>query len=104
MAEDGIEGPLGEDKGSAEGEIGAAAADGVAMMVAMDAAKSNVQVAASVLKYLEKQSRLVDLQRPEDTVPSKPAGERHLCRRRDRRLADGNLSESYDAGDRRVAG
>jgi hypothetical protein len=62
MAEDGIEGPLGEDKGSAEGEIGAAAADGVAMMVAMDAAKSNVQVAASVLKYLEKQSRLVDLQ------------------------------------------
>jgi tetratricopeptide (TPR) repeat protein len=62
MAEDAIDGPLGDDKGSADGEIGAAAADGVAMVVAMDAAKSNVEVAEGVLEYLEKQSRLVDLQ------------------------------------------
>ncbi len=42
--------------------------------------------------------------RPEDTVSSEPADERHLCRWCDRRLADGDLSQPYDAGDRRVAG
>jgi len=62
MAEEGLEGLLGNDKGSTDGEIGAAAADGVAMAVSLDAAKSNVDVAEGVREYLGKQSRLADLQ------------------------------------------
>jgi tetratricopeptide (TPR) repeat protein len=62
MSEDGIESLLGNDKGSSEGEIGVAAADAVAMVASMDAAKSNAEVAEGVRGYLEKQSRLVDLQ------------------------------------------
>jgi tetratricopeptide (TPR) repeat protein len=62
MAEEGIDGLLGEDNGSAEAEIGAATADGVAIAVAMDTAKTNPDVAEGVLDYLAKQSRLVGLQ------------------------------------------
>jgi len=62
MADDGIEGLLGYDKGSTEGGVDVAAADGIAMVVAMDAAKNNADVAEGVLEYLERQSLLVDLQ------------------------------------------
>jgi tetratricopeptide (TPR) repeat protein len=62
MAEDRIEGLLGGDTGAAEGEVGVPVADNVALAVSMDAAKSNTEVAASVRAYLEKQTRLVELQ------------------------------------------
>jgi len=62
MAEDGIEGLIGHDKGGPEGGADVAAADALALVVSMDAAKSNAEVADGVLEYLVKQSRLVDLQ------------------------------------------
>jgi hypothetical protein len=62
VAEGGIEGLLGEESENAEAQAGLAAPDSVAVAVAMDAAKSNPNVAAGVLAYLGKQSQLVDLQ------------------------------------------
>ena len=62
MADDGIEGLLGDEKGGIEVGVDVAAADGIAMVVSMDDAKNNPDVAEGVLEYLERQSLLVDLQ------------------------------------------
>lgn len=63
MAETGgIEGIIGSESEAAELEAGVANADAVAMAIAIDQARHDPELSRKVGDYVEKQSRLVDLQ------------------------------------------
>jgi hypothetical protein len=59
---DGIEGIIGSESEAAEVEAGLANADAVAMAIAIDQARHDPELSRKVGDYVEKQSRLVDLQ------------------------------------------